>query len=105
MNEFDVAFELVLSPQNFDEDSDKLVDAIYGFGDKSEQCGDVHAGGEATTGLLDIRVQVTAADLPSAISSAYALLVDAISSSNVKADIRNQTAIAVQPNNSGIVEL
>ena len=95
MNEFDVAFELILSPQNFDEDSDKLVDAIYAFGDRSEQFGDVHAGGEATTGLLDIRVQVTAADLPSAISCAYSLLVDAMSSSNVKADIRNQTAIAV----------
>jgi hypothetical protein len=95
MNEFDVAFELILSPQNFDEDSDNLVDAIYAFGDKSAQFGDVHAGGEATTGLLDIRVQVTAADLPSAISCAYSLLVDAISSSNVKADIRNQTAIAV----------
>ena len=95
MNEFDVAFELILSPQNFDEDSDKLVDAIYAFGDKSEQFGDVHAGGEATIGLLGIRVQVTAADLPSAISCAYSLLVDAISSSNVKADIRNQTAIAV----------
>jgi hypothetical protein len=95
MNEFDVAFELILSPQNFDEDSDKLVDAIYACGDKSEQFGDVHAGGEATTGSLDIRVQVTAADLPSAISSAYSLLVDSISSSSVKADIRNQTAIAL----------
>ena len=95
MNEFDVAFELSLSPQNFDEDSARLVDAIYTFCDKSEQFGDVHAGGEATTGLLDIRVQITAADLPSAISSAYSLLVAAISSSRVKADIRNQTAIAV----------
>jgi len=95
MNEFDVAFELILSPQNFDEDSDKLVDAIHAFGDKSEQFGDVHAGGEAKTGLLDIRVQVTAKDLPSAIYCAYSLLVDAISSSSVKADIRNQTAIAV----------
>jgi hypothetical protein len=95
MNEYDISFELNLKIDSFDSDSDLLVEAICQEASESQQFADVHAGGEASTGLLNISVQVTSFSLSSATSIAYSLLTDSIKTSGVMAEIRNQTAIAV----------
>ena len=95
MNEYDIAFNLSLNADSFDLDSDLLVEIICEKASESKQFNDVHAGGFASTGILNISVQVTSESLHAAISSAYSLIADAIKISGVKAEIRNQTAIAV----------
>jgi hypothetical protein len=95
MNEYDIAFDLSLNAGSFDLDSDLLVEMICEKASESAQFSDVHAGGAVITGLLNISVQVAASSLPRAISRAYSLVTDAIEISGVKAEIRNQTAIAV----------
>ena len=94
MLEFDVAFDVFLDPENFDFNSDKLVESISAAAD-SVKLGDVHAGGAASTGLLNVSFLVTALDLSAATNTAYPLLLEAIKSSGIKAEIRNQIAIAV----------
>ena len=94
MLEFDVAFDVFLDPEDFDLNSDKLVECISAAVE-SAQFGDVHAGGEASTGLLNVSFLITALDLSAATNTAYPLLLEAIKSSGIKAEIRNQIAIAV----------
>lgn len=94
MLEFDVAFDVFLDPEDFDLNSEKLVECISDSA-ASAQLGEVHAGGEASTGLLNVGFQFTALDLSAATNSAYNLLLGAIKTSGIKAEIRNQTAIAV----------
>ena len=94
MAEFDIAFDVFLDPHEFDLNSDKLVESISSAAEIA-QLGEVHAGGEASTGLLNVSFLITALDLSAATNNAYALLLESIKSSEIKADIRNQTAIAV----------
>lgn len=94
MLEFDVAFDVFLDPEDFDLNSDKLVECISAAAE-SAQLGDVHAGGLASTGLLNVSFLITALDLAAATNTAYSLLLEAIKNSGIKAEIRNQTAIAV----------
>jgi hypothetical protein len=95
MKEFDISFDLHLNPSGFDENSDALYDLITELADKTESFSDVHGGGEMATGLLNIRVQVTSSDLPSATAAAYQLVRDAIAKSQIEVEIRNQSAFAV----------
>jgi len=95
MNEYDISFELNLKIDSFDSDSNVLVEAICEKASELAHCSDVHAGGEASSGLLNIGVKVTSFNLPSATASAYNLITDSIKISGVQAEILNQTAIAV----------
>lgn len=94
MAEFDIAFDVFLDPHEFDLNSDKLVESISSAAEIA-QLGEVHAGGEASTGLLNVSFLITAIDLSAATNTAYNLLLGAIKISGIKAEIRNQTAIAV----------
>ena len=94
MLEFDVAFDVFLDPEDFDLNSDKLVESISAAAE-SAKLGDVDAGVEASKGLLNVSFLITAFDLSAATNTAYTLLLEAIKNSKIKAEIRNQTAIAV----------
>jgi hypothetical protein len=95
MNEYDISFELNLKIDSFDSHSNVFVEAICERASELAHFGDVHAGGEASSGLLAISVQVTSFNLSSATASAYTLLTDSIKISGIQAEIRNQSAIAV----------